>query len=73
MPRQFDPNDYDWFCDKCGSYLNSQPGWSGNPGSFTCKHCGYSNRIRKFNTFETLVPGVDYTDPLLPGKDKYED
>ncbi len=59
MPRQFDPNDYEWFCDECGSYLNGQSNWTGEAGRYTCMKCGCSNRIRKNNTFdEPVMPGV---------------
>lgn len=73
MADKFDPNDFDWFCDKCGSYLNAQSGWTGKAGTYVCKRCGYSNPIRKFNTFDRLIPGVEYTDPMLPGREKYDD
>lgn len=38
-------NNYDWRCDNCDAYLNSQPGFTGNSGIWVCTECGYSNNI----------------------------
>lgn len=46
MPRhRGEYSDFDWYCDNCGAYLNDQRGFDGEYGIFTCKQCGYDNRI----------------------------
>ena len=34
-----------WRCDRCGSLLNVQPGFSEDCGEWACAQCGYVNRI----------------------------
>jgi DNA-directed RNA polymerase subunit M/transcription elongation factor TFIIS len=47
---------FDWYCDNCGAYLNSQPYFSEKRNSWTCKECGYKNRITADNIY---MPGVN--------------
>lgn len=35
----------DWYCDQCDEYLNDQPGFYDDGGSWTCTECGQSNSI----------------------------
>lgn len=40
-------NDYDWYCDECNEYLNEQPGFNADCGTWTCTNCGELNYIDK--------------------------
>lgn len=42
-------SDFDWYCDKCGAYLNDQRGFDGEYGIFICKECGAGNYISATN------------------------
>ena len=35
----------DWFCDRCGDYLNEQEGFDDHLPVWKCTHCGYRNCI----------------------------
>lgn len=35
----------DWYCDRCGEYLNDQPGFDDHLHTWKCTRCGYENRI----------------------------
>ena len=37
--------DVDWYCDKCGAYLNSQDNFNDHKYIWKCKECGYKNSI----------------------------
>ena len=39
----------DWYCDKCGAYLNVQDGFDDHKYIWKCKECGYKNSISKDN------------------------
>jgi len=40
-------SEYDWFCDECHEYLNTQIGFDAYCGYWTCLSCGNSNKIGK--------------------------
>lgn len=40
---EFEDDYVFWFCDKCGSYLNNQDGFSRKAKKHICKKCGYEN------------------------------
>lgn len=50
MPRnRFNANDYDWYCNECGGYLNWQEGFTTRLGRWKCTNCGTINYINSDN------------------------
>ena len=47
MSQRFD--NVDWYCDRCGAYLNSQPGFDDHKYLWKCRKCGYKSSISKAN------------------------
>lgn len=47
MSKRFD--NVDWYCDRCGAYLNSQPGFDDHKYLWKCQKCGYKSSISKAN------------------------
>jgi hypothetical protein len=45
-------NEYDWHCDNCNSYLNDQPGFNADCGTWYCTYCDYSNSIDSDNIID---------------------
>lgn len=43
--------EIDWYCDKCGAYLNSQNGFDDNKYLWKCTECGFKSSISKDNIF----------------------
>ena len=43
----------DWWCDRCGKRLNSQPGFDDHKYVWKCKECGFKNSISADNIFES--------------------
>lgn len=41
--------DIDWYCDKCGAYLNYQDGFDDNKYLWKCTECGFKSSISKDN------------------------
>lgn len=37
--------DIDWWCDKCGAYLNSQVGFDDHKYIWKCTECGFKSSI----------------------------
>ena len=48
MPR-FKAEEYDWYCDECGGYLNAQEGFSTRLRKWKCTNCGHINYIDENN------------------------
>ena len=44
--------DCDWFCDECGAYLNSQPGFTARNDEWTCTECGSVNDVSEDNIID---------------------
>lgn len=42
----------DWYCDCCGSNLNSQNGFDDHKYTWKCTECGYKNSISRDNIVE---------------------
>lgn len=40
-----DLDDYDWFCEYCGAYLNIQEDFDADCGLCECAECGCLNNI----------------------------
>lgn len=38
---------FDWYCDKCGAFLNHQFGFVNHGDTWKCECCGYENSISK--------------------------
>ena len=38
-------SNIDWYCNECNEYLNSQPGFNPNCGTWSCTNCGEVNYI----------------------------
>ena len=58
----------EWFCDRCGAYLNDQPGFTDHHKIWKCRRCGYKNLIDIENIFdseEDYKNGAPATDPDL--------
>lgn len=45
--------DVDWWCDRCGAYLNSQPGFNDHHYVWKCTECGFKSSISKDNIYES--------------------
>ena len=43
----------DWFCDRCGALLNSQPGFDDHHKIWKCRRCGYKNLIDIENIYDS--------------------
>ena len=41
--------DVDWYCDKCGTYLNDQSGLNDHKYLWKCTICGFKSSIFKDN------------------------
>ena len=39
----------DWYCDKCGCYMNDQEGFDTSTGRWICAECGYENDVSENN------------------------
>ena len=39
----------DWYCDECGAYMNSQPGFTTEDDEWKCTECGYVNDVSEDN------------------------
>ena len=38
-----------WFCDKCGTFLNTQEDFDENKKLFVCQKCGFINNVTEDN------------------------
>ena len=45
--------DVDWWCDRCGAYLNCQDGFDDHNYTHKCTKCGHKNSISKDNIYES--------------------
>ena len=45
--------DIDWWCDRCGAYLNDQDGFDDNNYTHKCTACGHKNSISKDNIYDS--------------------
>ena len=43
----------EWYCDRCGEYLNIQPGFDDHLHEWRCKKCGFVNRISLDDIYDT--------------------
>ena len=51
MSERF-PN-IDWWCDRCGAYLNDQVGFDDHNYTHKCTNCGHKNSISRDNIYES--------------------
>lgn len=49
MKKRF-PN-IDWFCDRCGTFLNEQCGFDDHKYIWQCAECGHKNSISRNNIY----------------------
>jgi ssDNA-binding Zn-finger/Zn-ribbon topoisomerase 1 len=42
-----------WYCDRCGTLLNKQVGFSDSYGSWTCTECYHTNSINVDEIYES--------------------
>lgn len=45
--------DTDWWCDRCGTYLNVQNTFDDHKYIWKCTECGFKNSISKDNIYES--------------------
>ena len=45
--------DIDWWCDRCGAYLNGQEGFDDHKYIWKCTECGHKNSISSDNIYES--------------------
>lgn len=62
-------NNYDWFCDNCGDYLNNQSGFDSNSGVWYCKNCDERNSINS----SSIIDMEEYDDYMNSGYDSYKE
>lgn len=43
----------DWWCDRCGAYLNDQEDFDDHKYIWRCKECGHKNSISSDNIYES--------------------
>lgn len=43
----------EWYCDRCGEYLNIQPGFDDHLHEWRCRKCGFVNRISLDDIYDT--------------------
>lgn len=56
----------EWYCDGCGGHLNEQPGFDDHAGAWTCRLCGYENRLSSdeiYDNEEDWLNGIRKADP----------
>ena len=44
----------EWFCDRCGAYLNSQDGFDDHHYIWKCTDCGHKNSISASNIYKSV-------------------
>ena len=65
MPKnRINMNEYDWYCDECGGYLNWQEGFTTRLGKWKCTNCGHMNYINSDN----IVEGESYIWDRMEGE-----
>ena len=45
--------EIDWWCDRCGAYLNDQDGFDDHKYIWKCTECGHKNSISASNIYES--------------------
>ena len=45
--------DIDWWCDRCGAYLNSQERFDDHHYIWKCTECGHKNSISASNIYKS--------------------
>ncbi len=58
----------EWYCDRCGDYLNSQEGFDDHVRIWTCSKCGYKNPITIDHIYETKEDYLSGQSPVNPDK-----
>ncbi len=48
----------DWYCDGCGAYLNSQPGFTTDDDIWECTECGEENDVSDDNIVDDDYTGI---------------
>lgn len=43
----------DWFCDRCGASLDTQPGFDDHKYIWRCMECGHKNSISSTNIYDS--------------------
>ena len=43
----------DWWCDRCGAYLNNQEDFDDHHYIWKCTECGHKNSISASNIYES--------------------
>lgn len=43
----------DWYCDRCGEYLNSQSNFDDHKYIWKCTDCGHKNSISSDNIYDS--------------------
>lgn len=60
--------DIDWSCDECFAYLNDQPGFTDENGSWTCAECGRVSSVSSDNILseETIAKADEWLSNFDP-------
>lgn len=45
--------DVDWYCDRCGDHLNTQPGFDDHRYLWPCEKCGHKSSISGANIYDS--------------------
>lgn len=45
--------DVDWYRDRCGDHLNTQPGFDDHRYLWPCEECGHKSSISSANTYDS--------------------
>ncbi len=51
--------DCNWTCDNCGTYMNSQPGFTTITDEWKCKKCGFINDVSVNNIVDYYEDDFD--------------
>lgn len=54
--------DIDWWCERCGTHLNSQNNFDDHKYTWKCTECSFKNSISKDNIYESHEEYYDRDD-----------
>lgn len=52
----------DWWCDRCGAYLNGQSGFNDHKYTWKCTECGFKSSISRDNIYASHEDALNQQD-----------
>ena len=65
--------DIDWWCDRCGAYLNDQDGFDDHHYIWKCTECGHAASCYSQGNETLAMGGHDYSTDSVDYIDVYEE